>query len=224
MISTRNLERIPRVSQLKLLSQSLSMLDAILEPEWAMRYYSFDSHWHKGQQAAWMRDGSGDDYAILFGDDGKTMIKGFAHECAMSPYRCAPPTLWPGVMGDLPLSFGEFLSEPAFARADATFCLWHTPEADEWQRGAIEFPGGEDPDGSAALLALFDGKPETYRQWAQEYYERGLDFSAIERIYHHHPLTEELVFSLNADADLTNVTEDATTIDYPARSQAEKST
>ena len=218
MISTRNLEAMPQVPQLKRLWQSLAMLDAILEPEWSLRYYSFDALWAKEQQTAWMRDGSGDDYAILFSDDGRTMIKGFAHECAMSPHRCDPPALWPGVIDDLPSNFAEFWSEPAFASADATFCLWHTPEDDAWQRGAIEFPDGEDPDGSAALLAILDGKPETYRQWAQGYYECELDLSAIKRIYRHHSLTEELVFSLNADADLTDVLEDATTIGYPASS------
>lgn len=221
MISTRNLEAMPKVSQLRLLWQSLAMLDAILEPEWELRYYSFDALWAKEQQTAWMRDGSGDDYVILFDIDGKTLIKGFAHECAMSPHRCSPPTLWPGVMNDLPLDFDEFFSEPAFASADATFCLWHAPENDAWQRGAIDFPDGEDPDGSAALLAILDGNPETYRQWAQEYYERGLNLSAIERIYRHQPLTKELVFSLNADADLTSVTEDAATIGYPTRLQSE---
>ncbi len=215
MISTRHLQNIPDVARLKKLAQSLAMLDAIIEPEWAMRYYSFDAFWAKGQQTAFMRDGSGDDYAILFDDDGKTLIKGFAHECAMSPYRCTPKTLWPGVMDDVPLAFDGFFSTSAFASYDTTFCLWHTPEDEVWQRGAIEFPDGEDPDGSAALLAVLDGKPETYRRWAQEYYERKLDLAAIAQIYQHQPLSRAIVESLNEQLSLDDVAEDAAEIGYP---------
>ena len=216
MISTRNLEQMPQVPQLKRLWHSLAMLDAILEPQWELRYHSFDALWAKGQQTAWMRDGSGDNYVILFDVDGRTFLKGFAHKCAMSPYRCDPPTLWPGVMDDLPDNFAEFRSEPAFAIADATFCLWHASEEDAWQRGAIEFPDEKDPDGSGDLLAILDGEPETYHQWAQGYYERELNLSAIERVYRHHPLTDELIFSLNEEADSADVAEEATTIGYPA--------
>ena len=215
MISTRNSELIPDVAQLKRLSQSLAMLDAIIEPEWAMRYYSFDSHWAKGQQAAFMWDGSGGDYAILFDDDSRTLIKGFAHECPMSPYRVTPPTLWPGVTDDVPLAFDGFWSEPAFASQDATFCLWRTHQDAGWQRGTIEFPDADDPDGSAALLAMLDGRPETYLKFAQEYYEREFDLSAIAAVYRHQPLTENLLQSLNENLKLADVLEEAKQIGYP---------
>ncbi len=45
MISTRNLAALPGIDDLRRLCQSLAMLDAILEPEWQYRYYSFNSRW-----------------------------------------------------------------------------------------------------------------------------------------------------------------------------------
>jgi hypothetical protein len=40
------------------------MLDAILYPEWEYRY-SFDAEWGPEEELALMRNGSGDDYAIV---------------------------------------------------------------------------------------------------------------------------------------------------------------
>ncbi len=205
---------MPDINELKRLSQSLAMLDAIIEPDWQYRFYSFNAHWSQEATMASMRDGSGDSYFILFNDVG-AIIKGFAHECAMSPYRVNPPTLWPEVMDAVPAEFSDFLRELAFVIADATFCLWRRHADSEWQRGAIDFPNGADPDGSAALLAILDGNPKTYQTWAQEYYERDLDLTSIAQIYRHQLLSQEIIESLNADLSLVDVMEDAAEIGYP---------
>jgi hypothetical protein len=70
---------------LKKLCQSLATLDAIMSPEWEYRYYSFNSKWAEGEMMASMRNGSGDEYFILFNSEGAIM-KGFAHESSMSPW------------------------------------------------------------------------------------------------------------------------------------------
>jgi hypothetical protein len=72
------------------------MLDAILEPEWEYRYYSFNSRWSPGEMMASMRDGSGDGYFILFDKHGAA-IKGFAHESIMSLWNAEPEVIWPGM-------------------------------------------------------------------------------------------------------------------------------
>ena len=125
-----------------------------------------------------MRDGSGDGYFILFNTQG-AILKGFAHESAMSPYQAHPPRLWPGVLDEVPEEFAAFLTEPAFSISDTTFCLWRTKHDISWQHGNIQFPLGYDPDGSADLLSILDGNPQTYQRWAQEYYERPLDLAAV---------------------------------------------
>jgi hypothetical protein len=91
-ISTRNLTPLPDIQALKQLTQSLAMLDAILWPEWEERYYSFNFHWAESEMMASMRNGSGDDWFLLFSQAGAIM-KGFSHESPMA----AIPT-WPGVL------------------------------------------------------------------------------------------------------------------------------
>src|SRR6187402_2810137 len=140
-ISTRNLKALPDVDRLRLLLQSLAMLDAILSPEWEYRYYSFNSHWSKREQMGSMRDGCGDGLFALFNAAG-CFLKGFAHESPMSPYSRQPKQVWPGVLESVPSAFAAALKEPAFSMEDTTFCVWRLSGDETWQRGRIEFPQG----------------------------------------------------------------------------------
>ena len=192
----------------------MAMLDAILASEWGSRYYSFNAHWAKGKQMASMRDGSGDDFFALFSKAG-CFLKGFAHEAPMSPYRTQPNSLWPGIFEQVPREFAAGLREPAFAIDDATFCIWRNYKSPAWQVGAIEFPPGNDPDGSQGLLSPLDGKPQTYQKWATDYYEATVKLAAVKKIYAHQPLTEKLVQALNPDSSLADLAEDIKEIGYP---------
>lgn len=214
MISTRDLSQLPPIDRLKALTQSLALLDAILAPEWAYRYHAFNAHWGAGAALASMRDGSGDELFALFTPAG-VLVKGFAHEAPMSPYRERPPRVWPGVLDGVPAALARFLDEPALSPADTTFCIWRTDADAAWQRGAIEFPAGRDPDGSGALLALLDGDPHTYRAWAEGYYERAVDPSAVRQVYAHRPLTAALVRRLNPAVSLQALAPDIREIAYP---------
>jgi len=209
MISTRDLSQLPGIGRLKALMQSLAVLDAILSPEWEYRYYTFDAHWSVEQAMASMRNGSGDELFALFTPVGAIM-KGFAHESLMSH----SPTVWAGVLDSVPAAFADFLNEPAFLLSDTTFCIWRTYADTEWQRGSIEFPGGQDPDGSAYLLAMLDGKPQTYQAWAENYYGRPVSLATIIHIYEQRPLTEALVAELNPTLLLQALNQDIHSIAY----------
>ena len=190
------------------------MLDAILSPEWEYRYYSFDSKWGPGELMASMMNGSGDGYFILFDEHGAA-IKGFDHECAMSPWVSETPKLWPRLYDDVPADFSSFLEEPAFSMEEATFCIWRRYGDSSWRCGVTEFPAGEDPDGSRWMLEIFDGDPKTYQNFAATYYEVDLSLDPIIRVYGLQPLTSDLVRSLNPDLTLASLTGDATEIGYP---------
>jgi hypothetical protein len=193
--------------------QSLAMLDAILSPEWVNRYYSFNAHWGTGKAMASMRDGSGDELFVLFTSTG-AILKGFAHEAPMSPYAEDPPTIWPGVLDSVPVAFADFLNEPAFSLLDTTFCIWRTYNDVAWQRGNIEFPEGKDPDGSADLLEMLTGDPQTYQTWAEYYYGCPVSLSAVTSIYKHCPLTRELVIELNPNVLIQALAQDIQDIEY----------
>jgi hypothetical protein len=214
MISTHDLSQLPDIADLKALSQSLAMLDAILSPEWEYRSYSFNAHWSEGEMMASMRNGSGDEYFILFTPAG-AIIKGFAHEAPMTPYAFDPPHVWPGVLDTVPSVFATFLTEPAFVIEDTTFCVWRTEHDSAWQRGTIEFPDDPDPDGSQGLLALLDGDPQTYRVYAETNHERSLTLDAVRHVYNRQPLTNALVEALNPDWLLADIAADQAEIGYP---------
>ena len=190
------------------------MLDAILSPDWEFRYYSFNSRWSEGNEMASMRNGSGDDYFCLFNKSG-AILKGFAHESLMSPYRLNPTSIWPGVMDNIPGEFANFLAEPAFSMEDTTFCIWRLRSDPAWQTGKVAFPDGPDPDGSKELLSILDGKSVSYKTWAEDYYEIPVTLKAVTQIYAHQPLTPKLVRALNEDVSLEQLQDDIKVIGYP---------
>jgi hypothetical protein len=214
MVSQKKLATLPDIESLRGLSQSLAVLDAIMSPEWESRYYSFNSKWGDGEMMASMRDGSGDEYFILFNHHG-VIIKGFAHESPMSPYGTETGKPWPGVLDDVPDEFKDFLSEPAFSIEDTTFCIWRSHSDSSWQVGKIDYPEVDDPDGSEDLLYMLDAKPSTYKEFAEEYYERAIDLAAVEYAYHHKPLTDEIIQMLNADVSKEDLKSDIEEIGYP---------
>jgi hypothetical protein len=65
------------------------------------------------------------------------------------------------------------------------------------------------------MLSIFDGNPKTYKAWAEDYYERSVSLSAIQKFYEHMPLTQELAQELNATIKLETLLADAAQIDYP---------
>jgi hypothetical protein len=199
MISTRNLSQLPDVDGLRRLLQALALLDAILCRDWQFRFYSFNAHWARGEQMGSMRNGQGDDFFALFNAHG-CFLKGFAHKAPMSPYCESPKRLWPGLIESVPGEFAKCLRQPAFSIDDTTFCLWRRYEDSAWQRGEIEFPPGPDPDGSEFLLSPLDGEPETYRAWAEWYFNKPfLTVEMVRHIFEHQPLTDKLVAKLTPD-------------------------
>jgi hypothetical protein len=214
MVSQKRLATLPDIESLRRLSQSLAMLDAIMSPDWESRYYSFNSKWGEGEVMASMRDGSGDEYFILFNPHG-VIVKGFAHESPMSPYATESGKPWAGVLDDAPDEFKNFLSEPAFSIGDTTFCIWRRYTDSSWQVGSIDYPEGGDPDGSEDLLSILDGQPSAYKEFAEYYYEKEIDLSAVEHIYQHRALTPEIVAALNADVSLGGLKSDVKEIGYP---------
>lgn len=206
--------KLPDVKGLKKLSQSLAMLDAIISPEWEYRYYSFDSKWSENEMTASMRNGSGDDYFILFNEHG-AIIKGFAHEFPMSPYAVEPKKVWQGIFESVPQEFASFLSEPAFSIEDTTFCIWRKNNDLTWQIGETDYPQTANADGLADLLYILDGNPQTYQEFAEEYYEVEIEISDIKEIYKHKPLSETLVKNLNKEVSLEDLQRDGEEIGYP---------
>ncbi|GGM88150.1 hypothetical protein GCM10007977_107670 [Dactylosporangium sucinum] len=195
------------------------MLDAVLSPAWESRYFSFDSGWGPGEEMASMRNGSGDEYSIVFCEAG-VFIRGFDHESRMSPAASEFGEPWPGVIDAVPEVFAHCVREPAFSFdgvPELTVCLWRQRGDDRWHAGEIEFPPGDDPDGAQHLFALLvDGSAEAYQRFAEDYYEVAVDLDAIGQVLALRPLGEALVQQLNPQLSAEDLAEDLATIGYPA--------
>ncbi|EPD55313.1 hypothetical protein [Streptomyces sp. HGB0020] len=212
--------RLPDAAVLREHCRSMAALEAVLSPEWEDRYHSFDEHWSEAEAMASMRNGSGDEYSIVFSPSG-AYVRGFAHESPMSPYVEDGP--WPGVLDEVPDVFRACVEEPAFSDEDGmpvvTVCMWREPGDDGWRAGtAIDFPDGEsgDPDGAGRLFRLLvDRSPEAFQQWAEDYYEVPVDLEAVRHVFASRPLTEGVVRALNSDVVLAELVDDMREIGYP---------
>jgi len=204
------MRQLPDVFSLKRLLQSVAMLDAVICPEWALRYYSFNAKWATGEMMGSMRNGQGDEFFALFNSHG-AFIKGFDHESMVASLKLPSTQFY----RDLPPQFAACCSEPAFSPEFVTFCMWRLSEEPAWSSAAIALPASGDGDGSAFLLAMLDCSPETYLRWATEYYESEVSPQAVIAVYEHRVLTEEIVASLNPECSLTSLREDIAKIGYP---------
>ncbi|MGD1958111.1 MAG: hypothetical protein ACFB2Y_04625 [Fulvivirga sp.] len=86
MLSTENLDEIPKPSNLQKVCKSISALEAIISPEWEYRYYSYQKNWSEDEEFCEMRNGQGDQMLILFTENG-ICINGFAHESQMNGWK-----------------------------------------------------------------------------------------------------------------------------------------
>jgi hypothetical protein len=215
------IRQLPSISIVRDRSRAMAMLDAIMSPEWESRYYSFNCRWSPTEEMASMRDGSGNEYSIVFSPAG-AYARGFDHESPMSPYRVDPPAPWPGLFESVPEVFRALSTEPAFSDAGtplATVCFWREHGDVEWRTGALQsLPSGVKDDGSAEWLfdVLLDGRPEAYQEFAEEYYEVAVDLEAVRSIYALRPLTQGIVSALNPEVDLSGLEEDLVEIGYPS--------
>jgi hypothetical protein len=65
------------------------------------------------------------------------------------------------------------------------------------------------------FIPVFDGKPETYIDFASEYYEKTLDPNVVGKIHAHQPLSPLMVAELNPQADWESTAKDAEEVQYP---------
>lgn len=176
-----------------------------------------DSGWSPQEEMASMRNGSGDDYAMVFSPAG-VFARGYDHESPLS----RAPRPWPGVVDSVPESLVAQVTEPAFCHPDGTprmtVCFWREVHDDAWRCGDVALPTGRgaDADGADRLFGLLaDGRPEAYREFAEDYYGTEVDLDAVRRVYALHPLTVDLVARLNPETSLRDLADDQAEIGYP---------
>lgn len=206
MLSSLDYTNLPAAADLQRLCQALAALDAINSPDPEFRYYTYNPAWDEGEALFEMSDGEGDQMLVLFRAEG-CCINGFLAEYEQ-PAKSQ-------VTRGLPAAFDEFIFGEPVNSIGTTFCLWYTP-AHGWQTGVVD-----QDDGSEELLYIFDQNPDSYADWANEYYldeteREPLEAAAVARLYHHEPLTRATAETLNPElTDWPQLAADLDVIGYP---------
>ena len=187
MITTKDFKLLPNKNSLQHICKAISVLDAIICQEWEYRYYLYNSKWAEDEEYFGMRDGAGDLMDILFLEN-HCVISGFAHEFQYNQKS--------DLTKNLPEIYNQFIFDEPVATNGTTFCLW-TNETKNWEVGEIK----DFNDNSEDLLAIFDGDPQTYINWASEYFdesykETGIPLKTVTEIYQGKTLTKEMVLSI----------------------------
>ena len=153
-----------------------------------------------------MRNGSGDDWFLLFDAHGAA-LKGFAHELAQGS------GLADEIQRQVPDSLSSFRGEAAFSMQHATFCYWCPADASAW----LKVSGFVGDDGAQEMLSHLISGPSGYQAWAQEYYEVDVSLEAVTAVFSHLLITEALLQVLNPQAEMDAVLRDAEEIGYPVK-------
>lgn len=172
--------------------KSLAAAEAIVEPEWEYRYFSYDSNWAPGEEMASMRDGSGGHWFVLFQEN-------------QIGYKCISPD--DGLIDNIqevesriPDKYREFIEEPAFYRGEAT-AIWLF-EGDAWIKH-----GKESVKYIVDLEQVIEWTVDDYKEWAEEYYERNVDLEALKLVFDH-KISDRVVKKLNENLSISDIRED----------------
>ncbi|MFC7484524.1 hypothetical protein ACFQX7_37120 [Luedemannella flava] len=137
---------LPSIEVLRGRCRAIAVLERAMDG--IQPYHCYTRAWGD-DEAALMRDGCGDEWAVVFTGEG-AFIRVFDHESAMSPYCDEDRELWPGLLDGLPPEFVAQVEEPAFGDEEghfvATAVLWRLAGDDRWHAGqGIEFPPSRGP-------------------------------------------------------------------------------
>lgn len=191
--------KLPPLPELERIARGLATLDAILSEDWESRSYSFDIKWGASLRLASWRDGSGDEWFLLFAKAG-AFLKGLAHEY--------PPGDVDAIYDGLPKPLAKYLREPAFSIADTTYGGWCSGDA--W----VVRTGPKTKRIMAEHLALLGGDAKAYRKYAAQYFEVDVPLASIRRVLAGDKLDAALVASISEERTLAELKSDLDEIGY----------
>ncbi len=169
---------LPNARDLKKRFQGFALCDAVLMPEWQMRYFSFDANWDKqnAEMLASVRDGQGMELFVLFSKAG-AIGKFYDGKTSLNPKRA---------IQNIPNRFDDFKSEPAFNLADISNLFW----TDDTQSNWCFF--GENKAGND-LFGILAAGFDVFRRWAERYYDRPVNKAALFLLYDNFDVSSQVL-------------------------------
>lgn len=189
---------LPPPVELERICKGLATLDAIVCEEWQFRYYSFDGKWSPKERMAHMRNGSGDDWFLIF-SGGLAFMKCFWHEHRREAAA--------RVFADLPAVLAPLMKEPALEVELVTFGGFH--DGERWTLRGDAAPMREE-------LERLTGDPRAYREFAAEYFELDLSLESIGHVLTGAPLDASVLQALGSERSLLELEGDLAEICYGA--------
>ncbi|GAA2158242.1 hypothetical protein GCM10009760_61100 [Kitasatospora kazusensis] len=208
------LSLLPDPAALRDRCRAIALLDTVLDTY--APTHTFVAGWRDGVDLAFMDNGSGDQYAVVF-DPAGVFLYGFDHESDATPWREEDRAHWPGLLDGLPASLAHYTEAPEFqchGFFDATVCAWREDGDTEWRCGPVEFAPDESDGADWLFGLLLDGSPDAYVSFAEDYFERSVDRDAVAAVLAGSPLSRATVISLSSSADYEAIAEQARRLGY----------
>ena len=148
--------------------QCAARCDAVVTPQDGSAAYSYERHGPGAVAMAKYDNGAGAHIVAFFGPDGRTVLKGFDHESAVSPHAREEYAVWPGLYEGMPPDLLRLIHGEAVEPEHVTFCCWSV-DGLSWQTGNAHIPADID-DGSGWLLRMVQMNAQEFIAWATSYY------------------------------------------------------
>ncbi len=163
----------------------LALLDAIIEPEWEYRYYSYNSNWSNTEEMASLRDSCGGEWFFLFNDRNIS-------------FKCTSPVdglvdNFDEIKESVPKKFTTFLNEVAFSM-DQGSCIWFI-ENNTWVKLGNEISDLPNPTIIQEMTA------SDYCQFVEEIFEQEIDKEIVQSIFDGN-FTIDMAKKINPSIDL----------------------
>lgn len=179
------------IAELRRKLKILALLDAIIEPEWDYRYFSYNSSWSENEEIGSLRDGCGGEWFLWTSG-------------SLAGYKCLSPeddvvSDIDDIRNQIPPSYEDFLNEPAFSMGHAT-CIWVLTQS-EWRKYGLPV------NNLIGLESASQWRAQDYYGWATEYYERDIAISALEKVFSG-AFSTSIVAELNPDITMSDLQAD----------------
>jgi len=181
--------------ELKNKLKRLALLDAIIEPEWEYRYYSYNANWSDTQEMASLRDSCGGEWFFLFDGDNVS-------------FKCTSPV--DGLADNfddlkklVPERFTPLLAEEAFSM-DQGSCIWFIDNG-TWIKLGKEIDDLPNP------ITIQEMTASDYCQFVEDIFEQEIDQKIVQSIFDG-LFTLELANQINPYIDLGTLKQDISEI------------
>lgn len=181
------------IPSLKNLLKALATADAIIQPEWEHRYFSYDSSWGDDEEMASMRDGTGGHWFVHFQANRVGYLYISPNDGSIENFE--------EFIKKVPEEYKAFLQEPAF-NADEASGIWLLDENEKW----LTF-GKQRSEFLEDLPTIIDWGIIGYKEWAEAYYEKALSGEAIDEVFKLN-IQEYVIKQLNPNANIEELLND----------------